>query len=159
MKFSPIPLLATIFLAGTLPSWADSPMLSGPCHDVDMYGIYKVCGTPEVRHHEERQQALVQPVYAIIPQPLAAPAPAIAGRDLTAVDAKLHALHLLLVDKQTRGEIGVNFFDEETRYLDQIEHHEQSAADTNGGYLTEAQENSLLQQLQDVENEINQNVT
>src|SRR5258706_1179857 len=172
MKFFSFSLLVTLLLAGTLPSWADSFMPSGPCHDMDMYGIYKVCGAPEERHHEERSPVVVQPVYATIYQPLVAPVPVIESvpmpvttgndslhRELAAVDAKLHALHLLLVDKQTHGEIGANFFDEETRYLDKIEHHEQSAADANGGYLTVAQENSLLQQLQDVENEINRNIS
>jgi hypothetical protein len=168
MKFSPVPLLATLFLAGALPSWAFSPMPAGPCHNVDMYGIYQICGTPEERHHEDHPQVIVQPVYVTVPQPYVAPTPVpfsapipaatdtdFSHRELTVVDAKLHALHLLLADKQTRGEIGPNFFDEETRYLAQIERHEQSAADANGGYLTVAQENSLLRQLQDVENEIN----
>src|SRR5882672_7751950 len=167
MKFSPAPILATLLLGGTPASGAGSPMPNGPCHDVDMYGIYKICGTPEERHHAERPPTIVQPVYVTIPQPLVAPSPVSEPltapvttdnesprRPLTAVEAELHALHLLLVDKQTRGEIAADFFDEETRYLSQIEHHEQSAADTNGGYLTVEQENALLQQLQDVENEI-----
>jgi hypothetical protein len=172
MKFSPVLLLATLFLAGTLPSWGDSFMPNGPCHDMDMYGIYKVCGTPDERHHEEPLQTIVQPVYVTIPQPLVAPAPVSEfeptpvttdnespHRELTAVDAKLHDLHLLLVDKQAHGEIGTSFFDEETRYLAQIEQHEQSSANANGGYLTIAQENSLLQQLRDVENEINRTIS
>jgi hypothetical protein len=168
MRLSPIPLLTTLILAGTLPVWADPGIPSGPCHDVDMYGIYKICGTPDEQHHEDRRETVVQPVYMTIPEPVLTPAPPIASiptsfgtdndfsrRELTAVDTRLHDLHLLLDDKQSQGQIGASFFDEENRYLAQIQDREQSAANANGGYLTEAQENSLLQQLQDVENEIN----
>jgi hypothetical protein len=171
MKLSPIPLLAALILAGALPARADSAMANGPCRNVDMYGIYTICGTPDDRHHDDHRETPIQPVYVTIPQPLSAPAPDFASvptnfatdtdssrRELTAVDTRLHDLHLLLGDKQARGEIGANFFDEETRYLTQLEAREQSAANANGGYLTEAQENSLLQQLQDVENEINQTI-
>jgi hypothetical protein len=175
MKFYRISFLATLILSGALPVWADSAMPIGPCHDVDMYGIYKVCGSPVERHPEDRRETQIQPVYVTIPQPYATPAPTPSSdfssvptppatdddssrRDLKVVDDRLHALHLYLDDKQSRGEIGANFFDEETRYLTQLEQREQSTADANGGYLTVAQENSFLQQLQAVETEINQTI-
>jgi hypothetical protein len=168
MRLSSILFWGALFLAGASPSWSDSFLLNGQCHDVDMYGIYKVCGAPSERDHERHSHAIVQPVYITLPQPLSAPAPVsvpvptdndLPHRELTAVEAKLHALHLLLVDKQTHSEVGAAFFDEETRYLAEIEHNEQSAADRNGGYLTVAQEDLLLHQLQDVENEINENIS
>lgn len=157
-------------------------MPMGQCHNVDMYGIYTVCDTPGERHHEERPQTIVEPVYVTIPEPMMpqasapnpfpTPAPAPARtldpepppvateeglrRVLTWVDDRLHRLHLLLNDKHASGEITADFFDEELRILAQIERREQSASDANGGYLTVAQENLLIQNLQDVENEIHQ---
>jgi hypothetical protein len=77
-------------------------------------------------------------------------------RELTWVDDRLHRIHLLLNDKHAGGEITADYFDEEIRRLAEIERREQTAADANGGYLTTVQENSLMQKLQDIENEINQ---
>jgi hypothetical protein len=160
-----------MIFAGALPAWAEMGMPAGPCHNVDMYGIYQICGTPQDQHHDDHDRANTQPVYVTIPEPYpyVAPAPGFAPapnpvgtvndpsrRDLTAVDARLHELHLLLNDKQSWGRIGSDFYDEENRYLAQIESREQSAANANGGYLTVAQENTFLQQLQNIENEINQ---
>jgi hypothetical protein len=93
---------------------------------------------------------VVEPVTAPMPVETVDPT----RRDPGPFQAKLHALHLLLADKQSRGDIAPAFFDEEARYLDQIGSDEQSAAQANGGYLTVAQEINLMQQLQDVEGEI-----
>jgi len=160
MKSSLMLLPVALLLACNLPPGAEAVMASGQCHDVDMYGIYKVCDPPpSERRHDERPRTFFQTEIVSIPQPIAAPPSDTLRRELTMVDAKLHALHLFLNDRQARGEIEANFFDEEMRYLAQIEDHEKSAADVNGGYLTEAQESALLQQLQDVEREINSTVS
>jgi len=156
MKFAPILLLAGLLLACSSLTRADSSMPNGPCRDVDMYGIYKVCDPPQIQRHEERPQAVVQPVYVTIPTPAPDTTDEGPRRDLAAVDDQLHRLHLLLNDKLDRGEIAANFFDEEIRRLAEIEHREQSDADALGGALTVAQENSLLLNLQNIENEINQ---
>lgn len=159
MKSSLMLLPAALLLALSLPPGTEAAA-NGQCHDVDMYGIYKVCDPPPgERHHEERPRAIFQTEIVSIPQPIAAQESDSLRRALTAVDSKLHALHFLLNDKQNRGEIADNLFDEELRYLAQIEDHEKSATDVNGGYLTEAQESTLLQQLQDVEREINNTVS
>jgi len=150
----------------------------GQCHNVDMYGIYKICdapNTPDARHHEEPPQTIAQPEFMTVLPPIVAsfppafPAPApppdpVATpdgprRDLSVVDDRLHQVHLLLNDKHAHGEITADFFDEEIRLLAGIERHEQSDADANGDFLSVAQETTLLQKLQDVENEINQNLS
>jgi hypothetical protein len=175
-----IPLLFTMLFAGALPAWAFMDAPAGPCHNVDMYGIYQICGTSQEQHHDDHDRNNAQTaVYVTSPDPYVAPAPGFIStpasgfsseptpvstddnssrRDLTAVDSRLHEVHLLLNDKQSGGHIASDFYDEESRYLAQIESQEQSTANANGGYLTVAQENTFLQQLQNIENEINQNV-
>jgi hypothetical protein len=183
MKLAPVLLLAALFLSCASPTRADSLMTNGSCHNVDMYGIYKICDPPTPQHEERREEprrADIQPVYVTVPvsmmpqasapNPFSTPAPAPSPapepppvmtddglrRELTWVDDRLHRIHLLLNDKHAGGEITADYFDEEIRRLAEIERREQTAADANGGYLTTVQENSLMQKLQDIENEINQ---
>ena len=183
MKSSPYPILGTLGIAVALLSGANAPLVAENCRYMDNYGIYKVCDPPPGQH-AEHHETIVQTIYVPDPQPFATPAPVMqpapampdpmptpiptpptpivnddSRRELTAVNAKLHQLHLLLVDKQNSGDIAANLYEEENRYLAQIEREAQSDADARGGYLTVAQENTFLQQLQQVETEINQNVT
>lgn len=152
------------------------------CHNLDLYGISKVCDAPPVSdshrrdddHRPAAQQGYVTvlpPIVAPYPDPFPNLTPAPAAdpepvtpydgphRELTLVDNRLHRIHLLLNDRHATGDISPDNFDEEIRLLTTIEHREQSEADTNGGYLTVAEENSLLQELQDTENEILGNLT
>src|ERR1035441_11026193 len=77
MKSSLMLLAAALLLACSFPNEALAAA-TGQCHDVDMYGIYKVCDPPEPaeRQHEERPQAIVQPVYVPVYEPFTASFPA-----------------------------------------------------------------------------------
>jgi hypothetical protein len=69
MRYIQIHLLAMLFLASAIPAWANGFMPSGDCHNVDMYGIYTICGAPpDDRRPDNRPQTVVSPVvYATEP--------------------------------------------------------------------------------------------
>jgi hypothetical protein len=168
MKLSPTLALASILIASAIPSWADPNLNNAPFHCVDMYCIYKVYDTPPAGNRQVvPNQGVVQPVvFLTTPQPFPAPTPTSSfiddqgsQRDLTAVDDQLHRLHLLLNDELAQNQISADFYNEEVRVLREIEHRAQTDADALGGHLTADQENSLLDKLQVVENEINQTIT
>jgi hypothetical protein len=152
---------AVLIFSAAFLAWADTIAPNTPYHYDDMYGIYKVYDTPQNRdqdHHEKHHHEHPEIVYVNLAQPVVSSANGISDsdhRDLSAVDDRLHVLHLKLNEEQTNQSITADFYDEENRYLHQIERREDDFSNANGGYLSSAQESTLLDQLQKIETELN----